>query len=213
MKSEGYTARTGQGRALRFNKKQGSPRGNPFRRSFRCQTWFLGCAGVLCFVLIRCWPGFLSSPKGHRIKHSTVSHTTLFYCVFPLEKKTNKLGQPPRQRCQQVSKTSINITMDTQGLPPLGEGLPPHNSLEQIQHEPPPPLSSIPGRARQHLVPLKADVVPSASTAGERGRDSSFSSPPPSPPRLGSCSPVPSRGVPKMGSMDDSYCDRIRSTR
>lgn len=118
-----------------------------------------------------------------------------------------------------LAHASITFSpMDT--LPPLGRGLPLHHSLQQIQQEPPPPLSSIPGRARQHLVPLKgADVAPSTSdaAAGDRGtgRDSSSESPPPSPPRLGggSISPVPSRGVPKMGSMDDTYCDRIRSTR
>lgn len=118
--------------------------------------------------------------------------------------------------CEDSDSSSwVSPIMDT--LPALGEGIPLHHSLRQM-HEPPPPLTSIPARGRAHLVPLN-DVLDSRETlqtpeAGIGPTTSSSSlSPPPSPPRLRSRSPTPSRGVPKMGSMDDTYCDRIRSTR
>lgn len=130
--------------------------------------------------------------------------------------------------------------MDT--LPPLGEGLPLHSSLQQIR-EPAPPLSSITSRGRLHLLPDEEELAPTptlrttlndccvktttttigpnntamagvSSGASATTTTSSFLSPPPSPPRFNSCSPETStRSAPKIGSMDDSYCERYRSTR
>ncbi|CBJ28523.1 conserved unknown protein [Ectocarpus siliculosus] len=122
--------------------------------------------------------------------------------------------------------------MDTM-LPPLGEGLPLHSSLRQVALlDPPPPLSSVASRDRPHLEPIRTtklndDAAESSSSSGgiapkkaqeqhdaraASGTTTALLSPPTSPPRLCSISPTPSRGVPKMGSMDDSYCDRYRST-
>ncbi|CAM9591085.1 unnamed protein product, partial [Ectocarpus sp. 12 AP-2014] len=122
--------------------------------------------------------------------------------------------------------------MDTM-LPPLGEGLPLHSTLRQVVLlDPPPPLSSVTSRDRLHLEPIRTtklndDAAESSSSSGgiapnkaqeqhdvraASGATTALLSPPMSPPRLRSISPTPSRGVPKMGSMDDSYCDRYRST-
>ncbi|CAM9453548.1 unnamed protein product, partial [Hapterophycus canaliculatus] len=111
----------------------------------------------------------------------------------------------------------MDTMVDARTLPPLGDGLPMHSSLKNFGVlDSPPPISSIASRGRAHLEPIrtaplndppKTRAVP---TGAGSGSGTAFLSPPPSPPLLGS--PVPSRGVPKMGSMDDTYCDRIRST-
>ncbi|CAN0176876.1 unnamed protein product [Pylaiella littoralis] len=141
--------------------------------------------------------------------------------LSPIRPTTTTQSQLPVGAAEHIA---IYSSMDM--LPPLGEGLPLRSSLQQTP-EPPPPLSSIISRGRLHLLPDEDELQPiptavrttlkdcSASvSSGAIATDSScLLSSPPSPPLMGSFSPGPStRSVRKMGSMDDSYCDRYRST-
>lgn len=103
-------------------------------------------------------------------------------------------------------------------LPPLGEGLP----LQLELREPPSSSSGmdIPTRSRAHLEEANqqqatiAASKASVSNLSSLGTGATLLSPLPTPPRLIPNSPVASRkGSGRMQAMDDSYCDRIRSTR
>lgn len=103
-------------------------------------------------------------------------------------------------------------------LPPLGEGIP-----LQLELRDAPPSSgmnmNVPTRSRAHLEEATnhqqgAIVASKASVSNLSSLATTHMSPPPTPPRLLSQSPVASRkSFGRMQSMDDSYCDRIRSTR
>lgn len=110
-------------------------------------------------------------------------------------------------------------------LPPLGEGLP-----LKLEPREPPPARDVPTRTRSRahlrmeepevITTLKGDppIIPNPSYCATGSSSTATTigilSPPPTPPRLTPRSPAVSRrSSGRLQSMDDSYCDRIRSTR